>query len=114
MSFAALRDLALSLNLWAHGVDVEVCVDEHAEPVQTRGIWLSDTTNEAPVGASFGRREAVKAMLLPRTGIDSFKRGMRLRAPRRDGGGATGWVVDSLQESHVDHVCVVLVPAPGV
>lgn len=113
MSFGALRSLALDLNLWAHGLDILVYVEPNADPVETRGVWLTDTTNEAPLGASFARREALKVMAIAKSAVSAFPRGLRIVAPRQEGETATSWLVDSVLETQVDHVRVVLVPEPG-
>lgn len=112
MGFGALRALTLSLNQWAHGVDIVVSPPLTDDVIETRGIWLTDQTNEAPGGASFGRREPLKVLAIARDAVDTFKKGTKITAPPRDGDADQGWVIDTVLELRADHVRVIVIPDP--
>lgn len=112
MAFAALRSLALDLNLWAHGVDIEVSLPDVSTPVTTRGIWLTQQTNDAPPGSVFGRREPHRVLAVSRSVVTTLSRGMRIVAPEQDGGTARRWLVDAVESVQVDHWRAVMVPEP--
>jgi hypothetical protein len=111
MSFAAVRDLTLEINLAIFGVDITVTV-AGTDPVVTRGLWQTWQTDEAPQGASFGRREPLRVLAIPKSAVASVARGTLVTAPERDGEDDQFWLVDTVQSMQVDHWRVVLVPNP--
>jgi hypothetical protein len=111
MTFSALRGLALELNLWAHGVAVTVRTEDDTE-IETRGLWHTNTTNETPAGASFGRRQPRLVMAISRSDVSAFPKGLKVEAPEPGGTAVVGWVVDSVDAVQADHVNVVLVRDP--
>lgn len=110
MNLAPLRALALDLNLSAHGVDVTVTVD--SEPIVTRGIWLTPTTEALPGGMGVQRHEPIRIMALRRDDVPTVPRGTLIEAPIRTGDPVQRWTVDSIERVEADQTRVVVIAAP--
>lgn len=110
MDFGSLRALALDLNFSAHGVDAVVtrpAPDD--EPVETRGIWITPLTEDAPVNAAFARREPRRILALKRSEVPTVPRGTGIQAPEKAGDDPVGWRVDGMDRIEADHQRVIVV-----
>lgn len=108
--FGALRDFALERCLWAHGFDVVVTRPAPAdEPIECRAMWLTQTTDDTPLGGDYTRREARHVMVFDRADVPEAPIGTRIVAPERMGSTELlTWEVDGHQETQADQHRVVL------
>jgi hypothetical protein len=101
MDLAALRARVLTANFFAHGVACTVtrpAPDD--EPITTTAIWLTTTTEDAPVG-EFSRREPRRVIALQKSDVPTCKRGTEITAPEL--GESRTWIVDGVDRSEADH-----------
>lgn len=101
MDLAALRARVLTANFFAHGVAVTVvrpAPDD--EPISTRGVWLTTTTEDVPAGA-FTRKEPRRVIALKKADVPAVPRLTEIEAPEQ--GEARTWVVDGVDGSDADH-----------
>lgn len=99
----ALRELATGINFDAYGVDVTV--DPFgAEPVEARGLWLSDRTAEALAAqADLQRRDRSRVIAFDRD-VAVFPRGTVITGPDAPGGTPRAYRVDGPSELFASHV----------
>jgi hypothetical protein len=112
MDLGSLRDLALELNLAAHGVEVLVTL-EGAAGIETRGIWMTPISEDLPVAGEFQRREPRRVMALSRLELPSVPKGTVIQAPPKHGDNLEYWRVDGTERTEADHVRVYVIPIPA-
>lgn len=101
MDLAALRARVLTANFYAHGVVVTVTrPTPDDEPITTRGVWLTTTTEDAPTG-EFSRREPRRVIALKKADVPTIKRGALIVASEL--GESHTWMVDGVDRSEADH-----------
>ena len=111
MDLGPLRALALQLNVSAHGVPATVQLEypDVGDPIETRGIWVTQFTESLPDSLELQRREPIKVMALRRDEVPTVPRGTTIQAPEVMGGPVLGWKVDGMARVDNDHHRVVLV-----
>lgn len=117
MDLSSLRALAFDLNVSAHGVDVTVTTpDPDAEPIETRGIWATPTTELLPGGFDVQRAEPRRVLVLPSAEVPTVPRGTIILAPEHLGGDVLRWRVDGIDRIEVGQhrVVVILDPEPDI
>lgn len=115
MDFGALRTLTLDVNFSVHGVDVTVirpAPDD--DPIETRGIWLTPLTEDAPQNGVFARREPRRILAVKRSDVATVPRGTVFVAPEKAGGESRGWRCDGLERQEADHHRVIVVEDTSV
>jgi hypothetical protein len=82
------------------------------DPIDTIGVWVSPVTDEPPSGLELRRKEPRRTLVLSRDAVPTVPRGTIVMAPERAGAEPQRWQVDGTERIEVDHVRVVVVPAP--
>jgi hypothetical protein len=77
-------------------------------PIETRGIWVSPTTENRPGSIDLKRREPTRILALPLADVPSVPRGTAIVAPEMDGLEARRWRVEGFDRLEVDHVRVIV------
>lgn len=112
MHFGAVRALVLETNLAVHGFDIVVTRPAPDDtPIETRGIWLTPTTDDMPPSSEAGRREAIRILALSLAAVPTVPKGTRIDAPPKAGDADLVWRVDGLAQREADHVRVYVVPS---
>lgn len=111
MAIIEAREVSLEINLHVHGLDVTVTVGD-AEPVATRGIWLTNVTESIPSSTDFSRRQPSRVMALSRYEVATIPTGSIVVAPEYFGGESRTWRVDGLVSKEAQHSRVYLIPLP--
>jgi hypothetical protein len=110
--FGSLRALALELSRDVHGVDATVTRPEpDSEPIATKGIWITTTTEDVPLGVEFQRREPRRVMALRRADVPTVPRGTLIVAPEKSGDDAVTWRVEGTERMEADHTRVIVIRA---
>lgn len=113
MNLGALRRLTLELNMEAHGVPIVVRAPDD-EPIETRGIWVVNLTDEVPVGPAFSRREVRRIIVVRRDHVPEVPRGTLIDAPEKADAEILTWLVDSVVLVEADqHRCMVIEQPAG-
>lgn len=107
MDFRSARALVVDTNFEIFGVDATVTVIG-CEPVRARAIWLTESNDLLPAGASLQRRDAVPAVAFRRSEIAEVPRGACIVMPAPGETACSSWVVESRLASEAEHVRVVV------
>lgn len=82
------------------------------EPIETRGIWLTAETREAPDGSPVPRVERFRVMSFRRDEVPTVPTGTTFLAPELPDGEVVGWRVDGAHSQETDHQRVIVLRAP--
>lgn len=109
-------DLVREINFANQVLSVPVTVTRPApddEPIETRGIWLTVDTRDAP-GGSFQRAEPYRVLSLRGDEVLTVPDGTEILAPEKDGDPVVGWRVDGTHSVETDHRRVTVLRAPDL
>jgi len=105
------RAMSASFTLTGVPITVTRAAPDDA-PILTRGIWLSPTDDQQPIGRDFYRREPRKVLRIPRSDVlGRLDKGTRISAPEFEGQAIKTWQVEGyLPVQFPDEWRVILTP----
>lgn len=80
-------------------------------PIATSVLWVTPTTDDAPQGQAFRRREPVKIAALRKADVPTLPHGTQIVAAEVEGGPERTWRVDRIAVSEPDLWRAVVVAA---
>lgn len=107
MALTAVRALVLDVQLRTLGVPATV-TPCGAAPIQTRGLWVTPTTEDLPSGFDARRRAARKVLTFSRAAVPTMPTGTAIAAPELDGGPVRSWKVDGFDWINTEQIRVVV------
>lgn len=113
---ASWVDLVREINFANQVLSVPVVVTRPTpddDPIETRGIWLTMQTREAP-GGPVARVERFRVMSLRRDQVPTVPTGTVILAAELPGGDVVGWRVDGAHSHETDHHRVIVLRAPDL
>lgn len=112
MDLGPLRALVTRLNFQVHNsVPATVTVPD-GDPVTTRIHWFTPTTDDYPTGFDVRRADRKRLMGILTEDVPTVPRGTIVEAPEKSGGESLRWRVDATDKVEVEHVRVLVIPAP--
>jgi hypothetical protein len=109
VDLGGLRALVRDLNFQAHGVPATV-IPPDEEPIQTRVVWLTPSTEIVPAGSDARRAEARRTMGIRRDEVPAVPRGTLVDVTEHGQTAPDEWRVDAMEKVEADHFRVVVVP----
>jgi len=109
MDLAGLRSLVREVNFGTHGIPAVVTPPD-ADPVETRIIWLSPTTDSPPTGNEVRRADARRVMAIRRDDVPAVPRGTVIEVTEHLLTDPALWKSDAMEEVFSDHHRVVVLP----
>lgn len=107
-----VADVPLGLLFDAFSVPATV-TPPAADAIDTRGIWVTSTTDSRPGLSDFSRRDQTRVLALDRAAVPSVPKGTVIIAPEMDGSVPLRWRVDGFDVLEADCIRVTVVPDPG-
>lgn len=105
-------DLALGAMFGAAAVDAVVTRPAPDDtPIQASVLWVTSTTDDAPNGVDFHRREPNEVAAIRKSEVPTMPRRTRIVAERTPGAGAQLWIVERVVVDEPDLWRVLVVPA---
>jgi len=105
-------DLALGAMFGAAAVDAVVTRPAPDDtPIQASVLWVTPTTDDAPAGADFHRRESNEIAAIRKSDVPTMPRRTRIVAERTLGAGVRTWSVERVVVDEPDLWRVLVVPA---
>lgn len=110
MDLGPLRALALDLNFSAHGVPATVTRPAPDDiPIDTRVIWVTPITQDAPFSGAFAKQEPRRIAALRKDEVPTVPIRTAIVAPEKAGDVERGWRVDGIEREEADHVRVTVI-----
>ncbi len=109
VDLAGIRALVREVNFAVHGAEAVVTVPD-AEPVSTRIIWMTPTTELLPTGNE-QRADPRRVLAIRRDDVPSVPRGTTISVTEHLQNEPTLWTVDGILRIESDHVRAIVVPA---
>lgn len=109
MDLAGLRSLVREVNFQTHGVPAVVTPPD-ADPVSTRIIWLTPTTESLPTGNEIRRADSRRVMAIRRDDVPTVPRGTVIEVTEHLLTSPATWKTDAMENVFSDHHRVVVVP----
>lgn len=83
-----------------------------ADAIDTRGVWVTSTTDSRPGFTDLQRREQVRVLALKREDVPSVPLRTEILAPETELGEVQRWRVDGFEVLEADCIRVIVVPHP--
>lgn len=104
-------NLALGAMFGSAGVDAVVTRPAPDDtPIPASLLWVTPTTDDAPTGSDFHRREPHEVAAIQKSDVPTMPRQTRIVAERTPGAGARTWSVDRVVVDEPDLWRVLVIP----
>jgi len=81
-------------------------------PIETTGVWVAFTDDEAPTGLAIRRNELRRILVLPRSDVPTVPHGTTIAAAEVQGGEVFDWRADGTDRVDEDSIRVIVVRVP--
>lgn len=82
-----------------------------AVAIETRGVWVTSTTESRPGFGDLSKREQIRVLALKRVDVPTVPRKTLIEAPETEAGAVLRWRVDGFETLEADCIRCVVVPA---